>query len=185
MKMLFKVPFVTAVIVIVSLFITTGTSIAAKTGVIDMSAIYRDFKEVNKSQAYLKDKKEEYQGKIDKNKFSLKEEELALESIKDDLRNNSDKYTEDEMRKKENEQRRLVTSWQKKFRTMKTKFEGFKDELEEIERKEFSAIKQKIDTAVTAISKRNRLDLVIEKQWVYYGQTIDITDQVIKQLEGN
>lgn len=185
MKMLSKSPFITVMVIIVSLFIATGTSLAAKTGIIDMSAIYRDFKEVTKSQSYLKDKKDEYQGKIDKEKFSLKEEELALESLKDDLRNNSDKYTEEELKTKENEQRRLVTSWQKKFRTMKTKFEGFKDELEEVERKEFSAIKTKIDAAVNLVSKRNKLDLVIEKQWVYYGETFDITDQVIKQLEGN
>ena len=184
MKIVSRVLSATLFMVALSLFAGPLMAQGAKIGVIDMSIVYRDFKEVSKSQAYLKTKKDEYQGKIDKEKFSLKEEELALETLKEDFRKNRDNYSEEELSQKENEQRRLVTSWQKKFRTMKTKFEGFKEELEEIERKEFATIKTKIDNAVESVSKRNRLDLVMEKQWVYYGSTVDITAQVVKQLEG-
>jgi Skp family chaperone for outer membrane proteins len=184
MKTVSRVFSVTLLAVVFSILAGPASAMAAKIGVIDMSIIYRDFKEVSKSQAYLKEKKDEYQGKIDKEKFSLKEEELALESLKEDLRKNRDTYSDSELSQKENEQRRLISSWQKKFQSMKGKFQGYKEDLEEIERKEFATIKSRIDKAVEMISKRNRLELVIEKQWVYYGSTIDITAQVVQQLEG-
>lgn len=159
-----------------------STSHAIKIGVVDMATIYKNYSEVGKSQAYLKEKKDEYQGIIDKEKYSLKEEELALESLKEDLRTNRDKYSADEVQKKENEQRRLVTAWQKKFQTMKTKFEDYKVELEKIEEKEFKTIRDKIDNAISAVARRLKLDLVQEKQWIYYGNTSDVTAQVLQEL---
>ena len=160
-----------------------ATCKAIKIGVVDMGALYRRYKEVSKSQAYIKEKKDEYQGVIDKEKYSLKEEELALETLKEDLRANRAKYSADELKKKENEQRRLVTAWQKKFQSMKTKFEKYKTELEDIEKKEFDNIRTKINGAIAAVARRMGLDLVQEKQWIYYGNTTDVTDQVLRQLE--
>jgi len=170
-------------ITVLGICATANTSMAARIGIIDMSLVYRDFTEVSKSQAYLKEKKDEYQGKIDKDKFSLKEEELALESLKEDFRNNRDNFSEDELKQNENKKRRLINSWQKKFTTMKSKFEGYKSELEEIEKKEFVTIKTRIDKAVQTVSKRNKLSLVIEKQFVYFGSTMDITKLVVKELQ--
>ncbi len=156
---------------------------AIKIGVVDMGVLYRQYKEVTKSQAYIKEKKDEYQGVIDKEKYSLKEEELALESLKEDLRANRANYSADELKRKENEQRRLVTAWQKKFQGMKGKFEKYKTELEDIERKEFENIRNKINGAINSVARRMGLDLVQEKQWIYYGNTTDITNQVLRQLE--
>jgi len=173
-----------AIVLDVLLCVAPSACLAIKIGVVEMGNVYRDFKEVGKSQAYIKEKKDEYQGVIDKEKYSLKEEELALESLKEDLRTNRDKYSTDELTKKENEQRQLVTAWQKKFQTMKSKFEKYKTELEDLEQKEFQAIRAKIDRAIDVVARRMGLDLVQEKQWIYYGNTTDITDQVLKQLEG-
>jgi Skp family chaperone for outer membrane proteins len=183
-----KVNMTVIYVTLVSLLLLSplGNSVvrAGKIGVLDMSAVYRNYKEVSKSQAYLKEKKDEYQGKIDKDKYKLKEKELAIGSIKEEIRKNGDKYTAEEKKQKENEKRRLVTLWQKEYRTMKTRFEKYKQELEEIERNEFNTIRQKIDAAVQAVARRNRLDMVLEKQWVYYGNTVDVTQMVIDELEG-
>jgi len=165
--------------------VVPATSQALKLAVIDMAGVYKNFKEVSKSQAYLKEKKDEYQHLIDKEKYSLREEELQLESLKEDLRKNRDKYSEEDLRSKQGDQRRLVQSWQKKFQTMKGKFEGYKGELEDLERKEFAAVKQRIDRAVKAVAKRLGVDLVLEKQWVYFASnSFDITDHVQKELSG-
>ena len=160
-------------------------SFAIKIATVDMATIYKNYQEVRKSQAFLKEKKDEYQHLIDKQKYTLKEEELALQNLKEDLRQNKGKYTPDLVKKKENEQRRLVQSWQKKFQGMKGKFENYKVKLEDMEKKEFQNIRRKVDNAVNNVAGRLGIDLVIEKQWIYYGNTIDITQHVLKQLEGH
>jgi outer membrane protein len=173
-----------AVVVFASLAIPSSSQ-ALKLAVIDMASVYKNFSEVSKSQAYLKEKKDEYQHLIDKEKYSLREEELQLESLKEDLRTNRDKYSEEEMKVKQADQRRLVQSWQKKFQTMKDKFEGYKTQLEEMERKEFATIKEKIDRCVSTVARRLGIDLVLERQWVYFASNkVDITDHVLKELQG-
>ena len=160
-----------------------SSSRAMNIGVVDMGLIYRQYEEVSKSQAYIKEKKDEYQGIIDKEKYSLKEEELALESLKEDLRANRESYNDSELQRKENEQRRLVTAWQKKFQAMKSKFEKYKTELENIEKKEFESLRKDIDRAISSVARELSLGLVLEKQWVYYGKHRDITQRVLSKLE--
>lgn len=171
-------------IVAIAALALPASSWAVKVAVVDMATVYKNFREVTKSQAFLKEKKDEYQNVIDKEKYSLKEEELALEQLKEDLRTNKDKYSATELQTKENEQRRLVASWQQKFQTMKTKFEEYKTQLEDLERKEFQNIRTKVDAAIASVAGRLKVDLVFEKQWVYFGNTVDVTEQIMKELEG-
>jgi Skp family chaperone for outer membrane proteins len=66
---------------------------------------------------------------------------------------------------------------------MKTKFEEYRVQLETLERDEFQKVREKIDRAVASASTRLRIELVLEKQWVYYPANMyDMTGDVLKEL---
>ncbi len=152
-----------------------------KVGVVDMGYVYQNYEEVTKAQMYLQKKKSEFQKEIDEEKYGLREEEMALQKLKERLK--SKRLGEQERKAAEREKRRLIQSWQTKFQRLKDKFETYKRKLAALEEKEFKAIRKKIRRAVGLAARRRGVALVLEKQWLYYGNSVDLTDDVLKYLQ--
>jgi len=134
----------------------------------NMPKIYRKLPAVQKATLYLKSRKEDFQKDLDRGTKDL------YAKMKD-IKEARGKVPADELKKKEQEWRRL------KF-DLDLKFQKMKEKLQKLEKHEFEVLKRKIDDAIQRVVRTKRLDLVLEKQWLYYGDTIDITDDVLSLL---
>ncbi len=140
---------------------------ANRVAVVDMALVYKQYPEVTKTTFFLKTKKDEYQSQIDKERRKI--EELSQQS--------KGSASEAKLRELENQKRRMLFELQ-------TKFQGFKERLQELEKNEFEKIRDAVKSSLSRLAKRKGYDMVIEKQWMYYGETEDLTASLITSLGG-
>jgi outer membrane protein len=160
-------------IALAALTLMLGASSAlaqSRVAVVDMALVYKQYPEVTKTTFYLKQKKDEYQAQIDKERRKI--EELAAQT-----KDNRGKANEAKLREMENEKRRALFELQ-------TKFQGFKEKLQDLEQEEFEKIRNAVKGSLAKIARRKRYDLVIEKQWLYFGEAEDLTAALITSLGG-
>lgn len=138
-----------------------------KIAVLNMPKIYKDLPEVQKVTLYLKKRKEDFQKELDE---GTKELYGLMKEIKEGTG-----LSDDERKQREAKWRRM------KF-DLDLKFQKYKDDLQKLEKREFDTLKEKIDAAIQRVVRAKRLDLVLEKQWLYFGDAIDITDEVLGYL---
>jgi len=146
----------------------SGAQAAGRVAVVDMALVYKSYPEVVKTTFYLKQKKDDYQAEVDKERRKI--EELSTQ-IKDDKSNST------KVRELENEKRRMLFDLQ-------TKFQGYKEKLQDLEQEEFEKIRGAVKDSLAKLARRKNYDLVIEKQWLYYGETEDLTAALITSLGG-
>lgn len=159
-------------IVFLTLFaaLCTSTAMAAnmRIATLSMPKIYKEFPDVQKATLYLKSRKESFQKDLDTGTKSLYG---MMKEIKDQR----GKLPEEEIKKREQQWRRM------KF-DLDLKFQKMKEQLQKLEEHEFDSLKQRINAAITTVVRAKRVDLVIEKQWLYFGETTDLTDEVLALL---
>ena len=61
-------------------------------------------------------------------------------------------------------------------------FNQAKDRARRIEEAPLELARKMVAEAVDVVVKRRRLELLLEKQWVYYSRALDITDEVLQEL---
>lgn len=147
-----------------------GSLAASRVAVVDMALVYKQYPEVVKTTFFLKQKKDEYQAQVDK-------ERRKIEEISDQLKEKRSAANEAKLRELENEKRRLLFQLQEKF-------QGFKEKLQDLEREEFEKIRDAVKDALAKLVKRKGYELVIEKQWLYFGEAEDLTAALITSLGG-
>lgn len=141
---------------------------AGKVGTVDMPSVLRQYEEVKKAVSYIKGKKDEYQQVIDKLQSEVRQ-------INEDLQIHEEDWSADKKKSVEREKRKKIFELQNKYQSLRGK-------LDQIESEEFDIIKDRIRKELQTIAKKRGLDVVIEKQWVYYGATVDLTQDLIKAL---
>jgi Skp family chaperone for outer membrane proteins len=147
-----------------------STLAASRVAVVDMALVYKQYPEVVKTTFFLKQKKDEYQAMVDK-------ERRKIEEISGDLKEKRSSMSETQLREKENEKRRLLFQLQEKF-------QGFKEKLQDLEKEEFEKIRNTVKSSLAKLVRRKGYELVIEKQWLYYGESEDLTAALITSLGG-
>ncbi len=141
-------------------------SLAEKVATVDMAKVLRSYDEVKRAVGYIKEKKDEYQKVID----SLQDQ---IRKINTDIQNSKEKGGD--TKGQETEKRKMIFELQKRYQSLRGK-------LDRIEAEEFDQIKDRIKMEIGKLVKKKDIDLVIEKQWIYHGASLDLTDELLKIL---
>jgi len=139
-----------------------------KVGLVNYQQILGEFKEAEAMNEELMKAKDTLQAKLDKAQDAIK--------VKKDNFDKKTKATETEKEK-----------FNKEFSAEITKLQGTYQELSgKLQDQQVAALKQlteKINEAIGTIAKADGLDMVVEKNLVFFGG-IDITSKVIEKLNG-
>lgn len=113
--------------------------------------------------------------------FSSREEELRerqveLERIEDQLRDDSAKLSDDEIKQLERE---LVSG----KRRLKIAQQEFQEDLSLRQSEEISILRRQISEVIKAVAKDMQIDLVFETAVVYVSDRVDISKEVLKRLQ--
>lgn len=138
---------------------------AAGIGYIDTQIVIQKYPETAKTQAYLETKKVDMQKILDEAKKQIESKEAEIEKKG---ANATDKE------KQELEEDKAA---------FKDKYEEMQQSLDQVQYAMFEKLKSDINMAIKEVAKEKKMDIVLDKQVVYYGGT-DITDDVSKFLGG-
>lgn len=153
------------------LLITLGSLVcaanifAAGVGYIDTNSVIQKYPETAKTQQYLEIKKSEMQKILD-------EARKKIEAKAEEVDKKGDKATDKEKADLEAEKTNF-----------KVKYEEMQQSLDQVQYTMFEKLKSDINLAIKEVAKEKKLDIVLDKQVVYYGGT-DISDDVAKFLTG-
>ena len=146
---------------------STGFS-ASRFATVDMARVLRDWVEVKKVAAWLQKQKEEYQEVIDEKQTRVKR---INEELQDPQIPNAKKEQLDRQK------RQLLGELQDKFQELRVK-------LAEMEKREFDRLKDRIYEEIDRLVARRSLEMVFEKQWIYFPRNaVDITDELLQTLD--
>jgi outer membrane protein len=142
---------------------------AFKVGVVDIQQFQKTSKEFQKIGAGLKEKFNQLQKKLDKEKKDLQEleEEFTKQSMMLSLDAKEDKKRELE----------------KKRRYYKYLYEDYTAEMKNAEREATRMVGKELEKAVRKIGDKEKFTLILEKRTVgllFFDDKIDITDKVVK-----
>ena len=112
--------------------------LAQRVAIVDMAMVYKSYPEVIKTTYYLKQKKDQYQNEVDK-------ERRKIEDIVDQIKKSRGKSSETKIRELENQKRRLLFDLQNRF-------QGFKEKLQDLEQEEFERIRQAVKNALSRLA---------------------------------
>lgn len=153
-----------------AILVGPATLLAQRVAVVDMALVYKSYPEVIKTTYYLKEKKDQYQQEVDK-------ERRKIEDLVEEIKQKRGKVPDTQIREMENSRRRMLFDLQNRF-------QGFKEKLQDLEQEEFERIREAVKSALSRLARRKGHALVIEKQWVYHGESEDLTNPLITSLGG-
>ncbi|MBV8033399.1 MAG: OmpH family outer membrane protein [Betaproteobacteria bacterium] len=142
---------------------------ALKIGFVNTERILRDAKPAQAAQRKIEAE------------FKKRDDELArmadqLKRLQDDLDKNSVTMSETQRRNKEREFGDLNRDFQRKQRE-------FREDLNQRRNEELAGVVDQANRVIRQIAEQEKYDLVVQDV-VYFSPRIDITDKVIKALEG-
>ena len=160
------------VLVCVAFFGLTGLSLAAdvaKIGVVDVQRVMETSNAGKSAQAQIKQQK-------DKMETDLKAKGAEIEEIRQRLEREAMVMSKESREEKEREARIKLND----FKTLQKRY---RTELQQLEKRLVSQLRNDTITLVNEIGKKEGYLLIISRVGVLYSpKTIDITDQLIKRL---
>ena len=120
------------------------------------------------------------QSKLD-SEFRPRDQELAriaeqLKRMQDDIEKNAVTMSESQRRNREREWNELNRDFQRKQRE-------FREDLNQRRNEELARVVAQANQVITQIAEQEKFDLIVQDA-VFWSPRIDITDRVIKALEG-
>ena len=114
--------------------------------------------------------------------FQKRDQELArvadqLKRMQDDLEKNAVTMSESQRRTKEREFGELNRDFQRKQRE-------FREDLNQRRNEELAQVVEAANRVIRQIAEQEKYDIIFQEQPAYVSPRIDITDKVIKALEG-
>jgi len=114
--------------------------------------------------------------------FQKRDRELAgiadqLKRMQDDLEKNAMTLTETQRRTKEREFGDLNREFQRKQRE-------FREDLNQRRNQELARVVEQANSVIRQIAEQEKFDIIFQEMPAYVSPRIDITDKVIKALEG-
>ena len=126
------------------------------------------------------------QAEVDKFQSKFKADEDGLTALKNDIEKKSAAWSEEVRAEKERE-------YQKKLRDYGLKTEDAKLEMQQLEKRHMEPILKHLNDIIAEIGKKNGYTLILENTMkglrnrtglLYADDTLDISDQVQKELDG-
>ena len=148
------------------LLISTGVSSAFVLGTVDMAKVLFYFDEVKILRIEISNRESRYQA-------DLNQEQTELDELGKKI--NDPKTAETARQEMEKDYSRRMFSVQRKF-------EEYKQKLEEQKDTELEKIRQTVYKEIEKIAKVKKLDFVMDTKQVYFGKTVDLTDELIEKL---
>jgi len=145
---------ISGVVAATFLFGVVGSSMAESIGYIDVTKVFKEYKETEKAEEELKKKKEDYEKEF-------KDAQEKLESAE------KDKKSFEEIEKLRGE--------------LEEKLEPKRKELFRLNEELTNKLQGSIVTAVESVAKKIGIDVVVDKQVMITGG-VDLTEMVIKEL---
>jgi len=153
------------------LVLPAGAAFAqGKIGVVQIERIVRDSAPAMRAQKKLEAE------------FSKREAELGkvadqLKRMQDELEKNAMTLTETQRRNKEREFADLNREFQRKQRE-------FREDLNQRRNQELARVVEQANAVIRQIAEQEKFDIIFQEMPAYVSPRIDITDKVIKALEG-
>ena len=139
-----------------------------KFATVDMARVLREYDEVKRVAAQLQARKDEYQEDIDKKQQEIKSLNDKIQGAKDP-----------------EEKGKFEKAKRTKLSALQNQFQGLKEKLADLEKDMFDQIKNTIYNEIDKLAAAKGVSMILEKQWLYYPRrTEDLTDELLKQLEG-
>ena len=114
--------------------------------------------------------------------FQKRDQELAkvadqLKKMQDDIEKNSVTMSESQRRNREREFGELNREFQRKQRE-------FREDLNQRRNQELARVVEQANAVIRQIAEQEKFDIIFQEMPAYVSPRIDITDKVIKALEG-
>jgi Skp family chaperone for outer membrane proteins len=146
----------------------TSSVVAAplKVGVVDMAKVLFFYDEVKILRIEMSNREARYQ-------TELNQMEKDIEELKKKLESNQ---------VKEDEKQRMEKDFSRKMFNLQRKFEEYKKKLDEQKEAELEKVKAKVFKEIEKMSRVKRLDFVFDSRQLYFGKTLDLTEELIEHL---
>ena len=147
-----------------------ATAITSKFGFVNTERILRDAVPAQRAQKKIEAE------------FQKRDQELArladqLKRMQDDLEKNGVTMTENQRRTKEREFSEQNRDFQRKQRE-------FREDLNQRRNEELAQVVEQANRVIRQIAEQEKFDIIFQEMPAYVSPRIDITDKVIKALEG-
>lgn len=158
------------VLTILFAVLTISNSNASSIGILDLEKIIKDSKAMRDIQNKVNKKQDEYQKEVSKKQTDLENEQKTIEGKKSVL-------SKDGFEKE-------VQKFEKKVDDLKTFVDRKQNSLKKASMESMSKVNENIKEIIGEIAKDKNFDVIIPaSQTVYYGDALDITEEVLKKLD--
>ncbi|MBW7875511.1 MAG: OmpH family outer membrane protein [Candidatus Cloacimonetes bacterium] len=146
--------------------VSAGMSSAMNLGTVDMAKVLFYFDEVKILRIEISNRESRYQADLNQEQTELDELGKKINDPK------TDETARQEMEK----------DYSRRMFSVQRKFEEYKQKLEEQKDTELEKIRQTVYKEIDKIAKLKKLDFVMDTKQVYFGKTVDLTDELIEKL---
>lgn len=158
------------VLTILFAVLTITNSNASSIGILDLEKIIKDSKAMRDIQNKVNKKQDEYQKEVSKKQTDLESEQKTIEGKKSVL-------SKDGFEKE-------VQKFEKKVDDLKTFVDRKQNSLKKASMESMSKVNENIKEIIGEIAKDKNFDVIIPaSQTVYYADSLDITEEVLKKLD--
>ena len=158
------------VLTILFAVLTITNSNASSIGILDLEKIIKDSKAMRDIQNKVNKKQDEYQKEVSKKQTDLENEQKTIEGKKSVL-------SKDGFEKE-------VQKFEKKVDDLKTFVDRKQNSLKKASMESMSKVNENIKEIIGEIAKDKNFDVIIPaSQTVYYADSLDITEEVLKKLD--
>jgi len=151
---------------VLSVLFVTSLQANVRIGVVDLSKVLFFYDEFKIFRIEYANRESRYQQE-------LNQEEVEVGQLKQKLA--SPDISEEEKLKLEKDFSRRMFSLQRKF-------EQYKKKLDEQKEEELERLKGNIFDEIEQVAKAKKLDFVLDKKQVYFGNTQDFTQEIIEKI---
>jgi len=139
---------------------------ALSVGVVDMAKVLFYFDEVKILRIEISNRESRYQA-------DLNQEQSELDTLGKRI---NDPKTDEATRET------LEKDYSRRMFNVQKKFEDYKQKLEEQKDAELEKIRQTVYKEIERLAKLKKFDFVFDAKQVYFGSTVDFTDELIEKL---
>ncbi len=135
-------------------------------GTVDMAKVLFYYDEVKILRMEISNRESRYQAELNQEENELKDLAKKL---------NEEKLGEADKEKLEKDYSRRMFNLQKKFEDYKKKLDDQKDT-------ELEKVKEAVYKEIEKVAQAKKIDYVIDRKQIYFGEVVDFTDELIEKL---
>lgn len=176
-------------LIMATLILSPIIASAYEFGIVDASRIFSNYKETQRTKAYLESEKAKLQTELETRKQEVEELDNRYLEVAREMQNLRDSRKENEARTLEPRLAELRQQLSRKTGELQQFFEQSQRALYEMEEQQMANLSQSLDDRVESVieqvAKQHGIKAVFESRFFYYGdeKTVkDLTDEIIAIL---